>query len=230
MGLCMLACDVLVLVSTREMPPQPRFSLPCAALVLVSTRKMPPQPHPPCGKGRLISRPHRSTIGRLPSGAVASPCDPSCMAGSAVGGGISRPARLVSAELRVRSGGAPPATARPSGVRRAIRLACGAERLVGIPPVALRSRIRGVCRVPPSVLAPPRVAASASRFAPGSARQGRVPNSADVSRLCLYMSEVRLSGLLRSISSGAIRTIGLTSLTCRRKRQPLAPYRITMCL
>ena len=76
MGLCMLAC---------------------AVLVFVSTRKMPPQPHPPCGKGRLALRPARSTNGRLRSGPVASPCDPSCTAGSAVGGGISRPALLVSA-------------------------------------------------------------------------------------------------------------------------------------
>ena len=63
----------------------------------VSTRKMPAQPHPPCGKGRLILRPHRSAIGRLRSGAVASPCNPSCVAGSAVGAGISRPAHSVSA-------------------------------------------------------------------------------------------------------------------------------------
>ena len=65
----------------------------------VRTRKMPPQPHPPCDKRRLAESAHRSTIGRLPSGARPTQSGASRTAGSAYGGGISRPAHSVSAEL-----------------------------------------------------------------------------------------------------------------------------------
>ena len=75
---------------------------------------------PAVAKGRLAASAPRSAIGGLRSGSRPSPCNPSRNAGSAGGGGISRPAHSVSAELWWRSGGAPPATARASGVRRAI--------------------------------------------------------------------------------------------------------------
>ena len=66
----------------------------------VRTRKMPPQPHPPCEKCRLAESARRSTIGRLRSGARPTQSGASRTAGSAYGGGISRPAHSVSAELR----------------------------------------------------------------------------------------------------------------------------------
>ena len=83
---------------------------------------------PAVAQGRLAASASRSAIGRLRSGSRPSPCNPSRDAGSAKGGGISRPAHSVSAEHGGRCGGAPPATARPSGVRRAIhpRLRSGA--------------------------------------------------------------------------------------------------------
>ena len=71
----------------------------CVCL-LVRTRKMPPQPHPPCEKCRLAESARRSTIGRLRSGARPTQSGASRTAGSAYGGGISRPAHSVSAELR----------------------------------------------------------------------------------------------------------------------------------
>ena len=61
---------------------------------------MPPQPHPPCDKRRLAESARRSTIGRLRSGARPTQSGASRTAGSAYGGGISRPAHSVSAELR----------------------------------------------------------------------------------------------------------------------------------
>ncbi len=69
-----------------------------------------------------LSSAHFSAIARLPSGASPSPGIPPPQVGSAKGGGIPRPAHSVSAEpVCGRRVGAPPATARPSGVRRVIR-------------------------------------------------------------------------------------------------------------
>ena len=77
---------------------------------------------PARGGGRLAASSPRSAITRLPSGASPSPVIPPPQAGSAKGGGIPRPAHSVSVCVcLVRCGGAPPATARPSGVRRVIR-------------------------------------------------------------------------------------------------------------
>ena len=95
---------------------------------------------PARGGGRLASSSPRSAIVRLPSGASPSPCIPPPRAGSANGGGIPRPAHSVSAELRValRRGTA----GYRARVRRRARQASagsGAERLVGIPPVASAS-------------------------------------------------------------------------------------------
>ena len=76
---------------------------------------------PARGGGRLAASAPRSAITRLRSGSRPSPCIPPPRAGSAKGGGIPRPAHSVSVcAFLVRCGGAPPATARPSGVRRGI--------------------------------------------------------------------------------------------------------------
>ena len=126
----------------------------------------------------------------------------------------------------VRSGGAPPATARPSGVRRAIRprLRSGALGRSAVPtarlaagttgpPVALRNRIRGVCRVPPSVLAPPRVAASTSCFATKSTG-GRGP----LARLgdALWPRCAVLPRCFAQGSTGGRAIVRACSASCRR--------------
>ena len=115
-------CGVCLQVRTRKMPLGTRlrsawlarFASPACAAVM--------QPHPPCDKRRLAESAHAdacapfgfgfaesslrfapahfSTIGRLPSGARPTPSSASRTAGSAYGGGISRPAHSVSAEFR----------------------------------------------------------------------------------------------------------------------------------
>ena len=76
---------------------------------------------PAVAEGHLAASAPRSAIARLRSGSRPSPCSPPREAGSAKGGGIPRPAHSVSfCAFLVRCGGAPPATARPSGVRRGI--------------------------------------------------------------------------------------------------------------
>ena len=128
---------------------------------------------PARGGGRLAASSPRSAIVRLPSGASPSPCIPPPRAGSANGGGIPRPAHSVSAELRAAlRRGIAGCRARVRRRARQASAGSGAERLVGIPPVASASapaspaasrRPRLLRLVPP----PPR---HASRFK----KRGRV--------------------------------------------------------
>ena len=127
-----VCCGVCLRVSMRGMPPQPHPPVAEGAWL----RPRPARQSPDCRRGRVhrhASR-HPKRVRRSPLRSLRFARALDCFAICAAplrklrflrcisGGGIPRPAHSVSAEPRCGwRCGAPPATARPSGVRRVIR-------------------------------------------------------------------------------------------------------------